>query len=130
MAGSSMERMARYRERQRRCGLQPVELWVWGTSHPDVQAMLARNAAIMRTRAGSAEERAVVASSEDAVDELMGQVEAVKATARHRLLDAEPGSRTHGQGRRTTHLSGYPLQRICGSIQFQRFQASRFTYKW
>jgi hypothetical protein len=84
MASDSMERTARYRERQRRLGLRPVELWVWDTRHPDVQAMLERSATIMRTRAGNAEERAVMAEIEAFTDELLEQVEADEKAARRR----------------------------------------------
>jgi antidote-toxin recognition MazE-like antitoxin len=87
---SSMERTARYRERQRRLGLRQVELWVWDTRHPDVQAMLARNVEIMRARAGNAEEQAVVAEIEAFTGEILDQIEAGEEAARRQRAGDAP----------------------------------------
>lgn len=73
---------------QRERGLRPIELWVWDTRSPEVQAMLARNAEIMRARAANAEERAVMAEIEEYTAEILERVEADEEAARQRARDA------------------------------------------
>jgi ribosomal protein S19E (S16A) len=82
VAREAVEKVARYRERQRARGLRPVELWVHDTGSPAFLERLWREAEAIRAHARTKDGRAVEALGEALFDEMMEEVEAEEERAR------------------------------------------------
>lgn len=82
MVQEAVEKVARYRERQRKRGLRPVELWVYDTGSHAFLERLQREAEMIQAHARSEEARAIEAFGEALFDEMMEEIEVQERQAR------------------------------------------------
>ena len=68
-SGGSKEKVRRYRERLRKQGLRPIQIWVPDVRSPDFQAEAHRQSAAVAQSAGERANQAFI----DAVSELDGE---------------------------------------------------------